>query len=303
MCILAIPYKYDYLEIISQVKFREIEATAVPTPAIGSVHMFMDNDVFYYKTSSGSVIPFGIGGGGSGNIESINGLSEANQTIVTGVSGNDFNIVSSGSIHTLNIPTASPSSRGLLSPADYNIFQNKVPQTRSINTTNGIQGGGNLTGDLSLSLTDTGVTAGEYINPTLTVDSKGRVLNINNGLLNSEKLLTTLVVDGTLSGQSTLYEFTNNENFIITKASFSIENTNSVTNYGSIEIGLNSVSDNVLQEYELTGLINEGDELIINFNGILKKVNSINNIIKINIINPFTAALCDLKVRIYGYLV
>jgi len=57
----------------------------------------------------------------------------------------------------------------------------KVPQTRLINTTDGIQGGGDLSADLTLSLTDTGVSAGTYTAPTITVDVKGRIISATNG--------------------------------------------------------------------------------------------------------------------------
>jgi hypothetical protein len=54
-----------------------------------------------------------------------------------------------------------------------------VPDTREVATENGIQGGGPLDGDLTLSLTDTTVAAGTYGGasavPVITVDVKGRV--------------------------------------------------------------------------------------------------------------------------------
>lgn len=54
-----------------------------------------------------------------------------------------------------------------------------VSDTRQVATENGIQGGGPLDGDLTLSLTDTGVSAGAYGSasavPVITVDAQGRV--------------------------------------------------------------------------------------------------------------------------------
>lgn len=50
---------------------------------------------------------------GSG-ISSLNGLTDATQTFAVGVTGTDFNIDSTGTIHTFNIPNASATNRGLV---------------------------------------------------------------------------------------------------------------------------------------------------------------------------------------------
>lgn len=47
-------------------------------------------------------------------LTSLNSLTASAQTMGTGTSGTDFNIVSSGSAHTFNIPSASASNRGLV---------------------------------------------------------------------------------------------------------------------------------------------------------------------------------------------
>ena len=51
----------------------------------------------------------------STGITAINSLTAQVQFLTTGTTGTDFNIVSSGSTHTFNIPTASASARGLVS--------------------------------------------------------------------------------------------------------------------------------------------------------------------------------------------
>lgn len=53
------------------------------------------------------------GAPGSG-ITSLNGLTDDTQTFATGTSGSDFNIVSAGTVHTFNIPSASTTARGLV---------------------------------------------------------------------------------------------------------------------------------------------------------------------------------------------
>ena len=64
----------------------------------------------------------GGGTGGGSGITSINGLSEVVQFFSTGYSGSDFNIVSSGSTHTFNLPLAGSAITGLVSPDSQTIF-------------------------------------------------------------------------------------------------------------------------------------------------------------------------------------
>jgi hypothetical protein len=56
---------------------------------------------------------------------SLNGSAISTQTLITGVSGTDFNIVSALGINTFNIPSASAIARGLLTASDWDIFNNK----------------------------------------------------------------------------------------------------------------------------------------------------------------------------------
>jgi hypothetical protein len=80
----------------------------------------------------------------------LNGLSADIQTISTGTTGTDFNVVSSGSNHEFNLPTASATTRGALSTTDWSAFNGKQPTLVSgtnIKTVNGnsLVGSGNLT--------------------------------------------------------------------------------------------------------------------------------------------------------------
>jgi trimeric autotransporter adhesin len=73
------------------------------------------------NNSLGTVAFVGEGTG----LSSLNGLLVSDQFLLTGTSGTDFNIVSSGTNHTFNIPTASATNRGLLSAANWTTFNSK----------------------------------------------------------------------------------------------------------------------------------------------------------------------------------
>jgi hypothetical protein len=62
----------------------------------------------------------------STGIATLNGLTDQVQYFVTGSTGTNFNITSSGDTHTFNIPTSSASATGLLNSTDWNTFNNKA---------------------------------------------------------------------------------------------------------------------------------------------------------------------------------
>lgn len=62
----------------------------------------------------------------STGIATLNGLTDQVQYFMTGSSGTNFNITSSGDTHTFNIPTSSASNTGLLSSTDWTTFNNKL---------------------------------------------------------------------------------------------------------------------------------------------------------------------------------
>ena len=74
------------------------------------------------KTVAGSSL---LGSGDVPALISLNALTGTTQTFATGTTGSDFNISSSGAVHTFHIPTASATVRGLLSTADWSTFNGK----------------------------------------------------------------------------------------------------------------------------------------------------------------------------------
>lgn len=81
------------------------------------------------------------------------------------------------------IPTASPGEVA-------------VPNTRLINTTAPLTGGGDLSADRTLGLADTTVVPGVYTNLNATIDSKGRITAAASGSAGSAPRVVTYIATG-----------------------------------------------------------------------------------------------------------
>jgi len=159
-------------------------------------------------------IPFTVN-----RIVSLNGLTAENQTFFIGTAGNDFSIVSLGSNHTFNIPTANSTNRGLLTSADWNIFTNKLGPNDRRNLTIGAGFNGNDIGDV------------DVFNNVLVTDNVSLTLNVHGAS-------TT----GDVVGLITAADYTSFQNKIdsLLRRSISVSGTGMSINGGS------SVADAVL---------------------------------------------------------
>lgn len=131
-------------------------------------------------------------------ILSLNGLTNQTQTFATGSTGGDFNISSSAGVHTLNIPDASGSSRGLLTQSNFQAFNNKVDgQTSSVDSEIALFSG--VGGKTIKRATGTGVakvTNGVFATGSVNLanDQVSGVLNIANGGTNNNSFTNGQVV-------------------------------------------------------------------------------------------------------------
>jgi len=105
----------DYIQLMWATSNTNVEIVAAgataPHPSIPSV-------ILTVTQQSGIMAGTGI--------TAINSLTGAAQTIVTGTSGTNFSVSSTGTTHTLNLPTASATNRGALSTSDWSTFNGKL---------------------------------------------------------------------------------------------------------------------------------------------------------------------------------
>jgi len=135
----------------------------------------------------------------SAAITSLNGLTGAVQTMVTGTAGTDFTIDASGSVHTFNIPTASATKRGLLSSADWSTFNGK--QDALTNPVTGTGTNNQLAYFNSTGSTISSLSTSTY--PSLTELSyvKGVTSSIQTQLDSKQPTLTNPVTGTGTAGQ------------------------------------------------------------------------------------------------------
>ena len=129
-------------------------------------------------------------------ITAINSLTGAVQTIGTGTTGTDFAVVSSGTSHTFNLPTASAANRGALSSADWTTFNGKQN---------------------AVAFTNVGTALATLPNPFAV-----RFLRINNDNTVTARTAAEMVSDLgiTTSSTSVLYQFANGDTLTASQTRF-----------------------------------------------------------------------------------
>ncbi len=165
-------------------------------------------------------------------ISSLNGLTATTQTFATGTSGTDFNIASSGSAHTFNIPDASATARGAINNSAQTIGGNKtLTGNTTIGGTLGVTGASTLTGN-----TTVGGTLG--VSGTITASNLGSGTATDSVVTaNASGVLRKRKVSDLLTGS---VDTTNIANFS-TKVRSLFSSTTPIT-YGNGSIGITQAS-------------------------------------------------------------
>ena len=147
-------------------------------------------------SNSSNSITLSVTSSGSG-ISSINGLTSAEQTFAVGVNGTNFNIESSGSTHTFNLPSAGSGSSGIITTGPQSISGNK--SFIDILTSSGLGVSNSATFRSTVDIFGgLGVTGATVLNSSLTV-ATSTVLNSTLNAIGNVNFATVLNVGGTAS--------------------------------------------------------------------------------------------------------
>ena len=125
---------------------KEDDWSIPPGVATGKGVIYPQNDgKLYWRNSGGTIYDLtAVGAGGGSGISSLNGLTGSAQTFAIN-NGGTFGFTSSGTTHTLNIPTASASNKGLLSSSDWLVFNGKAAGNHTHTIQQAIDAGNTLT--------------------------------------------------------------------------------------------------------------------------------------------------------------
>jgi hypothetical protein len=193
---------------------------------------------------------------GTGGIGSLNGLTATSQLFTTGTTGSDFNIVSSGTTHTFNLPAASASTNGKLLSSDWTTFNSKQPQLNGtgyvlmsgtsvsyVNATFLQNITGLVTAGTGIAVTGSGTVGSPYL---ITATGGG------GGLTSFTSPNSTITIGGTLTAPTVDVNLAHANTWSALQT-FGTLTTTGVTKFTGISSG--SASDSILSINPSTGQV------------------------------------------------
>jgi len=151
----------DYVQLMWATSNTNVEIVAA---AATSPHPAIPSAILTVTQQSGIMAGTGI--------TAINSLTGAAQTMVTGTDSTDFRIVSTGTTHKFNLPTASATNRGALSSANWSTFNSKLSASDTVSLSNRI--------NLKVNIADTSSMLTPYLKKIDTASLSNRInLKVN----------------------------------------------------------------------------------------------------------------------------
>jgi len=151
----------DYVQLMWATSNTNVEIVAA---AATSPHPAIPSAILTVTQQSGIMAGTGI--------TAINSLTGSAQTLVTGTDSTDFKIVSTGTTHKFNLPTASATNRGALSSANWTTFNSKLGASDTVSLSNRI--------NLKVNIADTSSMLTPYLRKIDTASLSNRInLKVN----------------------------------------------------------------------------------------------------------------------------
>jgi hypothetical protein len=173
--------KSEWMSLNKRISIDQLNCVDIKDPNINDCLVF-DGKIWKNTNLSGN------------GITNLNGSKHALQAMTFTNKGNELSIKTMNGVHMFNVPDASINSRGVITSKDWDKFDNKLSSDLLkghifIGNEKNKASSSTITGDASidyngiLSLSDTNAIPGKYSFPIIEVDSKGRIVTVDNNII------------------------------------------------------------------------------------------------------------------------